>query len=83
VAAGAREKVTSAFPGSAWSRLRWNSSLGRHAPATRVLGQDYAETLAIWRNNFRQLWKYQFAYCEVDFLSGNIDVRQVAFGKSK
>jgi cyclopropane-fatty-acyl-phospholipid synthase len=65
----------------------------------RIFGQDYARTLAIWRNNFRaawpnlmpsgfddrfrRLWEYYLAYCEAGFLSGNIDVRQVVFAKSK
>ncbi len=64
----------------------------------RIFGQDYARTLATWRNNFRQawpnlkplgfderfrrLWEYYLAYCEAGFLSGNIDVRQVIFAKS-
>ena len=65
----------------------------------RIFGQDYAKTLAIWRNNFRaawpnltpsgfddrfrRLWEYYLAYCEAGFLSGNIDVRQVVFAKPK
>jgi cyclopropane-fatty-acyl-phospholipid synthase len=65
----------------------------------RVFGQDYAKTLATWRNNFRaawpnltpmgfddrfrRLWEYYLAYCEAGFLSGNIDVRQVVFAKAK
>lgn len=64
----------------------------------RIFGQDYARTLATWRNNFRQawpnltplgfderfrrLWEYYLAYCEAGFLSGNIDVRQVIFAKT-
>src|ERR1700681_1222367 len=65
----------------------------------RIFGQDYAKTLVTWRNNFRaawpnlkplgfddrfrRLWEYCLAYCEPGFLSGNIDVRQVVFAKSK
>jgi cyclopropane-fatty-acyl-phospholipid synthase len=65
----------------------------------RIFGQDYAKTLAIWRNNFRaawpgltpsgfddrfrRLWEYYLAYCEAGFLSGNIDVRQVVFAKAR
>ncbi len=65
----------------------------------RIFGQDYAKTLATWRDNFRaawpnlkplgfderfrRLWEYYLAYCEAGFLSGNIDVRQVVFAKSK
>jgi cyclopropane-fatty-acyl-phospholipid synthase len=64
----------------------------------RIFGQDYARTLATWRDNFRQawpnlkplgfderfrrLWEYYLAYCEAGFLSGNIDVRQVVFAKT-
>jgi cyclopropane-fatty-acyl-phospholipid synthase len=64
----------------------------------RIFGQDYARTLATWRNNFRQawpnlkplgfderfrrLWEYYLSYCEAGFLSGNIDVRQVVFSKN-
>src|SRR4051812_33409269 len=64
----------------------------------RIFGEDYAKTLAIWRNNFREawpnlmpsgfddrfrrLWEYYLSYCEAGFLSGNIDVRQVVFAKS-
>jgi cyclopropane-fatty-acyl-phospholipid synthase len=64
----------------------------------RIFGQDYARTLATWRDNFRQawpnlkplgfderfrrLWEYYLSYCEAGFLSGNIDVRQVIFAKS-
>lgn len=64
----------------------------------RIFGQDYAKTLATWRDNFRaawptltplgfddrfrRLWEYYLAYCEAGFLSGNIDVRQVVFAKS-
>ena len=63
----------------------------------RIFGQDYARTLATWRDNFRaawptltplgfderfrRLWEYYLAYCEAGFLSGNIDVRQIVFAK--
>jgi len=65
----------------------------------RIFGQDYAKTLATWRNNFRsawpnlrplgfderfrRLWEYYLAYCEAGFLAGNIDVRQVVFAKPR
>ena len=64
----------------------------------RIFGEDYAKTLAVWRDNFRaawpnlmplgfderfrRLWEYYLAYCEAGFLSGNIDVRQVVFAKA-
>jgi cyclopropane-fatty-acyl-phospholipid synthase len=63
----------------------------------RIFGEDYAKTLATWRDNFRaawpnlrplgfddrfrRLWEYYLSYCEAGFLSGNIDVRQVVFAK--
>jgi cyclopropane-fatty-acyl-phospholipid synthase len=65
----------------------------------RIFGEDYAKTLSTWRNNFREawpnlkplgfddrfrrLWEYYLSYCEAGFLSGNIDVRQVVFAKSR
>jgi cyclopropane-fatty-acyl-phospholipid synthase len=65
----------------------------------RIFGQDYARTLATWRNNFRaawpnlkplgfddqfrRLWEFYLSYCEAGFLSGNIDVRQVVFAKQR
>src|SRR5206468_12432779 len=64
----------------------------------RMFGEDYAKTLATWRNNFREacpnlkplgfddrfrrVWEYYLSYCEAGILSGNIDVRQVVFAKS-
>ncbi|MGP8123374.1 MAG: class I SAM-dependent methyltransferase [Xanthobacteraceae bacterium] len=64
----------------------------------RIFGQDYARTLAAWRESFREswpkltvlgfddrfrrLWEYYLAYCEAGFMSGNIDVRQVIFRKA-
>jgi cyclopropane-fatty-acyl-phospholipid synthase len=64
----------------------------------RIFGEDYARTLATWRDNFRaawpsltplgfderfrRLWEYYLAYCEAGFLSGNIDVRQVVFART-
>lgn len=65
----------------------------------RIFGQDYAKTLAAWRERFRaawpslmplgfderfrRLWEYYLAYCEAGFLSGNIDVRQMVFAKPR
>ena len=64
----------------------------------KVFGNDYALTLATWRERFRaawpglapfgfderfrRLWEYYLSYCEAGFLSGNIDVRQMVFAKS-
>lgn len=64
----------------------------------KVFGEDYARTLAVWRERFRsawpslvplgfderfrRLWEYYLAYCEAGFLSRNIDVRQMIFAKT-
>ncbi len=66
--------------------------------AERIFGQDYARTLADWRDRFRaawpdltrlgfderfrRMWEYYLAYCEAGFRAGNIDVRQMVFSKS-
>ena len=91
------------FPGGMLPSPQILKSLGERfgVPVIRerIFGQDYAKTLAIWRNNFRaawpnlmpsgfddrfrRLWEYYLAYCEAGFLSGNIDVRQVVFAKPK
>jgi cyclopropane-fatty-acyl-phospholipid synthase len=91
------------FPGGMLPSPQVLKSLGEKfgVPVIRehVFGQDYAKTLAIWRDNFRaawpsltplgfddrfrRLWEYYLAYCEAGFLSGNIDVRQVVFAKSR
>lgn len=63
----------------------------------RIFGQDYATTLAVWRDNFRtawptlvplgfderfrRLWEYYLSYCEAGFRSGNIDVRHIVFAR--
>ena len=91
------------FPGGMLPSPQVLKSLGERfgVPVIRerIFGQDYAKTLAIWRNNFRaawpnlkplgfderfrRLWEYYLAYCEAGFLSGNIDVRQVVFAKPR
>jgi cyclopropane-fatty-acyl-phospholipid synthase len=90
------------FPGGMLPSPQILKSLGERFDVPvireRIFGQDYAKTLATWRNNFRaawpnlmplgfddrfrRLWEYYLAYCEAGFLSGNIDVRQVIFAKS-
>lgn len=63
-----------------------------------IFGQDYARTLAEWRQRFRQawpqilplgfderfkrLWEFYLHYCEAGFRSGNIDVRQMVYVKT-
>lgn len=91
------------FPGGMLPSPQVLKSLGERfgVPVIRerIFGQDYAKTLATWRNNFRaawpnlmplgfddrfrRLWEYYLAYCEAGFLSGNIDVRQIVFAKTK
>jgi cyclopropane-fatty-acyl-phospholipid synthase len=91
------------FPGGMLPSPQILKSLGERfgVPVIRerIFGQDYAKTLATWRNNFRsawpnltplgfderfrRLWEYYLAYCEAGFLSGNIDVRQVVFAKPR
>jgi cyclopropane-fatty-acyl-phospholipid synthase len=91
------------FPGGMLPSPQVLKTLGERfgVPVIRehIFGQDYAKTLAIWRNNFRaawpslrplgfddrfrRLWEYYLSYCEAGFLSGNIDVRQVVFAKSR
>jgi cyclopropane-fatty-acyl-phospholipid synthase len=91
------------FPGGMLPSPTVLKSLGEKfgVPVIRehIFGQDYAKTLATWRDNFRaawptltplgfddrfrRLWEYYLAYCEAGFLSGNIDVRQVVFAKAR
>jgi cyclopropane-fatty-acyl-phospholipid synthase len=63
----------------------------------RIFGLDYATTLALWRERFRQawpqlaplgfderfrrMWEYYLSYCEAGFRTQNIDVRQMIFAK--
>jgi cyclopropane-fatty-acyl-phospholipid synthase len=77
---------------------RLGESFGIPLVSERIFGEDYAKTLAVWRERFRaawptlaplgfderfrRLWEYYLAYCEAGFLSGNIDVRQMIFTKS-
>jgi cyclopropane-fatty-acyl-phospholipid synthase len=73
-------------------------SLGLDLADQKIFGQDYARTLAEWRERFRQawpqisplgfderfkrLWEFYLHYCEAGFRSGNIDVRQMVYVKS-
>jgi cyclopropane-fatty-acyl-phospholipid synthase len=63
----------------------------------RSLGQDYARTLAHWRNTFlsrweevaalgfdetfRRMWEFYLAYCEAGFRVGYLDVHQFGMGR--
>jgi cyclopropane-fatty-acyl-phospholipid synthase len=71
-------------------RLSWEDRSGH--------GQDYAETLKLWRQRFdaavkrgrldgfgeefHRLWRYYLMYCEGGFRGGGIDVAQVTMVKS-
>ena len=74
---------------------------GRHALeliGERVFPQDYARTLAEWRDRFRQrwpqigamgfderfkrLWEFYLHYCEAGFRAEFIDVRQLTFARN-
>lgn len=73
------------------------TSFGIPLVREKVFGDDYARTLSVWRDRFRdawpslvplgfderfrRLWEYYLAYCEAGFLSRNIDVRQMIFAK--
>lgn len=68
---------------------------GLSLAAERVFAQDYARTLAEWRQRFwqawdriagmgfdtrfRRLWEFYLHYCEAGFRNEYIDVRQVVF----
>ncbi|WP_417668876.1 class I SAM-dependent methyltransferase [Roseibium sp.] len=72
--------------------------LGLDLADQRIFGQDYARTLAEWRERFREawprisplgfddrfkrLWEFYLHYCEAGFRSGNIDVRQMVYVKT-
>ena len=63
----------------------------------KIFGQDYAVTLAQWRDRFyaawpslvplgfderfKRMWEYYLSYCEAGFREGNIDVRQLVYSK--
>jgi cyclopropane-fatty-acyl-phospholipid synthase len=90
------------FPGGMLPSPTMLKSLGQNFGipliGEKVFGEDYAKTLAVWRERFRaawpglapqgfderfrRLWEYYLAYCEAGFLSGNIDVRQMVFAKA-
>jgi len=73
-------------------------SLGLDLTEQTIFGQDYARTLADWRQSFRKawprirplgfddrfkrLWEFYLHYCEAGFRSGNIDVRQMVYVKA-
>lgn len=73
-------------------------TLGLDLKEQRVFGQDYARTLAEWRQRFRdawprispmgfderfkRLWEFYLHYCEAGFRAGNVDVRQMVYVKN-
>lgn len=90
------------FPGGMLPTPQHLHELGRKAGLSITsdfgFGQDYARTLAEWRESFwqrweqiaplgfdvrfKRLWEFYFFYCEAGFRAGNIDVRQVVFQKT-
>jgi len=72
-------------------------SLGLNLKGERIFGEDYARTLAEWRerfwdawprirplgfdDRFKRLWEFYLFYCEAGFRAGNIDVRQLVYVK--
>ncbi|MBU1365762.1 MAG: cyclopropane-fatty-acyl-phospholipid synthase family protein [Gammaproteobacteria bacterium] len=84
------------FPGGMLpSRAAFRATAAKQGLIVRneyAFGQDYARTLAEWRNAFeanwpeiqklgfdepfRRLWRMYLCYCEAGFLAGNIDVVQ-------
>ena len=87
------------FPGGMLPPPSRLESLGTDAglakTGTRIFAEDYARTLAIWRDSFhevwpsiqllgfdttfRRLWEFYLHYCEAGFRSHYIDVRQVFY----
>jgi cyclopropane-fatty-acyl-phospholipid synthase len=90
------------FPGGMLPTPRHLRDLGaRHGLALtgeRIFAQDYARTLAEWRERFwqawegirrkgfderfKRLWEFYLFYCEAGFRTEYIDVRQVVFAKT-
>jgi cyclopropane-fatty-acyl-phospholipid synthase len=84
------------FPGGMLpSRAAFRAAAARHGLVVRneyAFGEDYARTLAEWRQafernwpqiaalgfdeTFRRLWRLYLCYCEAGFRAGNIDVVQ-------
>ena len=72
------------------ARMEWVGDAG--------FGQDYARTLAMWRQSFvsawpeirklgfderfKRMWQYYLAYCEGGFRAGSIDVRQIVIQRA-
>jgi cyclopropane-fatty-acyl-phospholipid synthase len=89
------------FPGGMLPSPKKLNELGeKHGlslSSEKIFGQDYARTLAEWRerfhdawpkiqplgfdDKFRTMWSYYLSYCEAGFRAGNIDVRQVIYAK--
>ncbi|GGE94004.1 class I SAM-dependent methyltransferase [Stappia taiwanensis] len=90
------------FPGGMLPPPGALAALGNHTglelAAQKIFGHDYARTLEVWRQRFRdawprirplgfderfkRLWEFYFHYCEAGFRSGNIDVRQMIYVKA-
>jgi cyclopropane-fatty-acyl-phospholipid synthase len=73
------------------------ATAGLEVAGLRRFGQDYADTLALWRERFdarweeiralgfderfRRLWRYYLAYCEAGFRTGRTDVIQITLAR--
>lgn len=90
------------FPGSLLPSVgALNRAINNTGDLTLVdmkdLGQDYARTLAVWRENFnrekekinalgfderfRRKWNYYLSYCEAAFAMRNINVMQMVYSR--
>jgi cyclopropane-fatty-acyl-phospholipid synthase len=75
-----------------------SSGHGLQKFAERIFPQDYARTLALWRDRFREswehvgpmgfderfrrMWEFYLHYCEAGFREEFIDVRQVVYSRT-
>jgi cyclopropane-fatty-acyl-phospholipid synthase len=74
------------------------ASAGLKFETVTTFGQDYARTLALWRerfeaswaavsklgfdDHFRRRWRYYLCYCEAGFAEGTIDVGVYSFART-
>jgi cyclopropane-fatty-acyl-phospholipid synthase len=76
---------------------RLASAAGLHVASVETFGLDYARTLSMWMERFREawpqisthglderfrrMWEFYLAYCEAGFRTGAIDVGQWSFAR--
>ncbi|WP_017587107.1 SAM-dependent methyltransferase [Nocardiopsis ganjiahuensis] len=79
-------------------REQITASTGLRITDRLAFGQDYADTLRVWRDSFteaaervrslgfddtfRRMWTFYLAYCEAGFRSGIIDVEQITMERA-